>query len=184
MFRLTADALDSLPEVQQVPQHGGIKFDSLQIAFGSDVLILSDLATIFLIRDNVGQRSIYFAWSAGNYPDGTLGLTPYLTTQGLVRKLSMKPVVPSSTIVLSRGLAYVDLPTTEKLLWEVYHYKSAAHKRPHGWVDPPSSSILQLYAVVYGSLANTLRLSGDTAQAIRMDSVAEGVRANLAPDSR
>jgi hypothetical protein len=47
-------------------------------------------------------------------------------------------------------------------------------------VDRPSSSILSLYGVVYGTMANTLRAEGDTAQADRADSVANAVRANLA----
>jgi hypothetical protein len=178
-FRLTEAQLDSLPEVQSVPKNGGIRLDSLEIAFGSEFLQLSDLATIFLIRDNRDQRPIYFAWSAGGYPDQTLGLTPYLVTQGLVRKLQWTPVVPNDSVVLSRGLGYLNLPLTEKLMWDVYHHETAAHRRPRGWVDRPSASILSLYGIVYGTTATTLRSKGDSVQADRADSVADGVRANL-----
>ncbi|HSE66225.1 MAG TPA: DUF2723 domain-containing protein [Gemmatimonadales bacterium] len=180
VFRLTEGQLDSLPELQQVPKNGGIRFDSLEIAFGSEYLQLSDLATIFLIRDNVGQRPIFFAWSAGGYPDQTLGLTPYLITQGLVRKLVMTPVVPKDSVILTRGLGYANLPRTEKLMWDTYHFSTVARNRPRGWVDRPSSSILSLYGVVYGTMANTLRSEGDSTQADRADSVANAVRANLA----
>ncbi len=135
-FRLTEGQLDSLPELQQVPKNGGIRFDSLEIAFGSEYLQLSDLATIFLIRDNVGQRPIFFAWSAGGYPDQTLGLTPYLITQGLVRKLVMKPVVPKDSVILTRGLGYANLPRTEKLMWDTYHYSEVARNRPKGLGGP------------------------------------------------
>ena len=79
--------VDSLPEAMQVPANGGIAFDSLQIRFGQDVLLRQDLATIFLIRDNMGKRPIFFSWSDGGYPDQTLGLSPYLVSQGFVRKL-------------------------------------------------------------------------------------------------
>ena len=94
----------------------------------------------------------------------------------------MKPVVPGDSVVLSRGLGYVNMPRTEHLMWDVYHYQTAAHRRPRGWVDRPSSSILSLYGVVYGTMAQTLRAAGDSVQATRADSVAVGVRYNLAPD--
>ena len=92
MFSLTPAQLDSLPEAMQVPENGGVTFDSLKIAFGQDILMLQDLATIFLIRDNMGKRPIFFSWSDGGYPDQTLGLSSYLVSQGLVRKLMPKPV--------------------------------------------------------------------------------------------
>ena len=97
--------IDSLPEAMRVPAEGGIAFDSLQIRFGQDVLLRQDLATVFLIRDNMGKRPIYFSWSDGGYPDQTLGLSPYLVSQGFVRKLMPKPAVENDSIVLSPGWA-------------------------------------------------------------------------------
>jgi hypothetical protein len=180
VFTLTEAQLDSLPEAMQVPQQGGVAFDSLRLDFGQDVLMLQDLATIFLIRDNMGKRPIYFSWSDGGYPDQTLGLSPYLVSQGLVRKLMPKRVVPNDSIVLNPTLGYLDLPRTEKLLWDVYHWKSAARERPRGWVDRPSGSILQLYAVVYGGASKTFAATGRSDLAARADSVAGAVTRNLA----
>jgi transmembrane protein TMEM260 (protein O-mannosyltransferase) len=179
VFSLTEPQLDSLPEAMRVPEQGGVTFDSLKIAFGQDVLLLQDLATIFLIRDNMGKRPIYFSWSDGGYPDQTLGLSEYLVSQGFVRKLMPKPVVPNDSIVLSSSLGYLDLPRTEKLLWDVYHWKSAARNRPRGWVDQPSGSILQLYAVVYGGASKAFASAGQAAEAARADSVAKQVTRNL-----
>jgi hypothetical protein len=179
VFSLTEAQLDSLPEAMQVPSTGGLAFDSLKIDFGQDILMLQDLATIFLIRDNMGRRPIYFSWSDGGYPDQTLGLSPYLVSQGFVRKLMPKPVVPSDSIVLNPSLGYLDLARTEELLWNVYHWKAAARERPRGWVDQPSGSILQLYAVVYGGVSKTFAAVGQTAQAARADSVANAVTRNL-----
>ena len=59
-----------------------------------------------MIRDNLGKRPIYFSWSDGNYPDGTLGLTEYLLTTGLVRKLMPKPIQEGNGIVLSKTLGF------------------------------------------------------------------------------
>jgi hypothetical protein len=181
VLSLSIAALDSLPEAMQVPANGGLAFDSLQIRFGQEVLMLQDLATIFLIRDNMGKRPIFFSWSDGGYPDQMLGLSPYLVSQGFVRKLMPRPVVASDSIVLSPSLGFLDLPRTEKLLWDVYHWKAAAKDRPHGWVDQPSGSILQLYAVVYGGAAKAFAAAGRGELAARADSVSQGVANNLNP---
>jgi hypothetical protein len=183
VFSLTTAQLDSLPEAMQVPEKGGVTFDSLKIAFGQDVMMLQDLATIFLIRDNMGKRPIFFSWSDGGYPDQTLGLSPYLVSQGLVRKLMPRPVEASDSIVLSPSLGYLDVPRTEKLLWDVYHWPTAARDRPRGWVDRPSGSILQLYAVIYGGAARAFDSAGRKDLAARADSVARSVSENLSPAS-
>jgi hypothetical protein len=171
--------VDSLPEAMQVPANRGINFDSLQIRFGQDVLLRQDLATIFLIRDNAGKRPVFFSWSDGGYPDQTLGLSAYLVSQGLVRKLMRSPVKPDSAIVLSQGLGYLDLPRTRELLWDVYHWQTATRDRPRGWVDQPSGSILQLYSVIYGGAARAFEAAGDSALAARADSVSRDVSDEL-----
>jgi hypothetical protein len=173
------EQIDSLPEAMRVPPEGGVAFDSLQLRFGQDVLLRQDLATIFLIRDNLGKRPVFFSWSDGGYPDQTFGLSPYLVSQGFVRKLMPTPVEANDSIVLSPGLGYVDLPRTETLLWDVYHWRTATRQRPAGWVDPPSGSILQLYSVIYGGVSETLRKAGDSTLAARADSVAREVSEEL-----
>jgi hypothetical protein len=180
VFSLDLAELDSLPEVMQVPEKGGgIKVDGISIVFGQEYLLLQDLATIFLIRDNAGKRPLFFSWSDGGYPDQTLGLSAYLVSQGLVRKLMPQPVEPSDSIVLSQGLGYLDLPRTRSLLWKTYHWQTAARQRPRGWVDLPSSSILQLYSIVYGGAADALRKAGDSVEAARADSIARAVSQNI-----
>jgi hypothetical protein len=178
-LRLKMAEVDSLPEAMQVPSKGGVALDSIQVRFGQDVLLRQDLATIFLIRDNMGTRPIFFSWSDGGYPDQTLGLSPYLVSQGFVRKLLPKTVQPKDSIVLSQGLGYLDLPRTDRLLWDVYHWRSATRTRPYGWVDPPSGSILQLYAVVYGGAARSFEAAGDTVHAQVADSIAREVNREL-----
>jgi hypothetical protein len=172
--------IDSLPEAMRVPADGGVVFDSLQLRFGQDVLLRQDLATIFLVRDNIGgKRPIFFSWSDGGYPDQTFGLSPYLVSQGFVRKLMPRPVEPTDSIVLSPGLGYVDIPRSRRLMWDVYHWQTATRDRPTGWVDPPSGSILQLYSVVYGGMSETFRKAGDSTLAARSDSVAREVSEEL-----
>ena len=172
----TEEQLDSLPEYSRIPKGQGVKFEDVEIAFGSEILERKDIAALYLIRDNIkpGGRPIYFAWSDGGYPDETLGLTAYLVSQGLVRKLYPKPVVPSANVVLS-PMGYTDLERTRALLDKSYHWQSATRARPRGWVDAPSASILRLYAIVYGGIASVLREHGDSALAARADSIAKAV---------
>lgn len=138
-----------------------------------------DLATIFLIRDNLGKRPIYFSWSAGGFPDQTLGLTPYLVTQGFVRKLYSEAVTPNGPVVMSAGMGWMDLERTKSLLWNAYRWQSAARPRATGWVDQPSRSILELYAVIYDGIGRTLLQQGDNAGAAQADSVSAAVVKSL-----
>ena len=171
--------MDSLPEAIAVKQGSGLRVDSLVIAFGQDYLTLQDIATVALIRDNLGKRPIYFSWSDGNYPDGTLGLTEYLLTTGLVRKVMPKPIQEGNGIVLSKTLGFVDVGVTRQLLWETYHWQSATRERPRGWVDVPSSSILQLYGIIYRETGVILKSEGLTEEAARADSIAMAVQQTI-----
>jgi hypothetical protein len=173
---LSLQELDALPEYQQVPKGSGIKFDSLTLRFGQEVLMLQDLATLALIRQNMGKRPVFFSWSTGAYPDQTFGLTDNLISQGFVRKLVPTTVTPNDSIVSSPVVGFMDLPRTEALMWKDYHWQSAARERPFGWIDPPSGSILQLYSVMYHALGATLRQEGDSTKAFRADSIANAVR--------
>jgi hypothetical protein len=179
VLRMSEQDIYEMPEAQLLPPNSGVKFGELQIAFGRDTLILSDLMTVFLIRDNLGKRPIYFAWSDGGYPDQLLNLTEYLLTTGLVRKLSPRKVEPGGPIALNRGLGYIDLERSRTLLFETYNFDAASRARPRGWVDRPSQSILSLYSVVYGTAAASFRAAGDSTLATRADSVAKAVDANL-----
>jgi VanZ family protein len=176
---LSEKEINEMPEAQAVPARSGVKLGDVQVAFGQDsILYLSDLMSIFLIKDNLGKRPIYFAWSDADYPDRTLGLSSYMLTQGLVRKLNPTVLDPKESVVLNRGLGFVDLPRTRDLLFNVYQFDAASRVRPRGWVDRPSQSILSLYSVVYGLVGPSFKASGDSALAVRADSIAQAVDAN------
>jgi hypothetical protein len=183
VLSLSEKEINEMPEAQLVPARSGVKFGNVQIAFGHDTLLLSDLIAVFLIRDNLGKRPLFFAWSDGSFPDQTLGLSTNLLTQGLLRKLSPTPLEAKPPVVLNRGLGYVDLDRTRDLLFKVYQYNAASRARPRGWVDRPSQSILSLYSVVYGTVASSFQAAGDSALAVRADSIAQAVDANAKPDT-
>jgi hypothetical protein len=171
--------LNQMPEVQLLPPNSGVRFGSLELAFGRDTVILADLMTVFLIRDNIGKRPIYFSWSAAGYPDELLNATPYLATEGLARRLNSAPLTAGGAMVLSRSLGFVDLERTRRLLFGTYRYDAASRARPRGWVDRPSQTILSLYSIAYSAGAQSFRMVGDTVAAARADSVAAAVDASL-----
>jgi len=175
---LSEKDINEMPEAQIVPSNSGLKIGDVQIAFGHDTLFLSDLMAVFLVKDNLGKRPIYFAWSDADFPDRTLGLSTHMLTQGLVRKLNPTPLEPREGVVLNRGLGFVDLNRTRDLLFKVYQYDAASRARPRGWVDRPSQSILSLYSVVYGLVGPSFQAAGDSALAVRADSIAQAVDAN------
>ncbi len=179
VLTLTTSQVDSLPEYARAPE-GAIKYGNVEISFEKEqILDRKDLATIFLIRDNLGKRPIYFSWSAGSFPDQTLGLTPYLVTQGFVRKLYPGPVTPGGPVVMSAGMGWMDLERTKSLLWNGYRWQSAARLRSTGWFDPPSRSILELYAVIYDGFGRTMIQQGDSLAAMRADSVSAEIVKSL-----
>ncbi|MEZ4587064.1 MAG: DUF2723 domain-containing protein [Gemmatimonadales bacterium] len=182
VFTVPVDQIDSLPEIMRRPAER-LAFGNVQVEFGDEVIDRKDLATLLIIRDNLGKRPIYFSWSVGTYPDETFGLTPYLVSQGFVRKLYPNPVQPSDSVVMSAGMGWMDMERTRRLL-DAYRAGPVARPRPRGWVDPPSRSILELYAVVFYGVGATLRQQGDTVAGARADSIAEAVaRSLISPDS-
>ncbi len=179
VFAMTIAQLDALNEVSAAPPSGGAQIGNVTLTFGQNYLTKSDLATVLLIRDNLGKRPIYFSWSDGGYPDTVLGLRAYLVTEGLVRRLYDGPVTPDGRrIVVSPDIGYMDAPRTRALVEDVYHWEAAARDRPAGWVDVPSVSILSLYNIVYGSWARWLQSQGDTAGAARPDSISRAIQRN------
>jgi hypothetical protein len=179
VFNLTEAELEAIPLYSRTPSSGTSRFGDVVITFGDDYLEKSDVATALLIRDNLGKRPIYFSWSDGPYPDEKLGLSGYLVTQGLVRRLSPTPVEPTDSIVLSRGFGYLDYSKSDHLLWNEYRYSAAARDRPRGWVDAPSSPMLRLYRLLYTIMSETYRTEGDSVKAVRADSVAQAIERNL-----
>ncbi len=111
-FSLSIPELDSLPEMSSVKKGQVFKVGDIEIKFGTEYVEKKDLAVIFLIRDNLGKRPIYFAWSDANYPDETLGLTQYLVSQGLVRKLYPEPAKEGGPIEFTT-LGFTDIPRTK-----------------------------------------------------------------------
>ena len=182
VFGLTDGQLDSLPECMQVPRRAGSVVDSLQIAFGCDVSHAAGPRDDVPDPGQPGQAAdlLLLERRRLSRPDPGPGPLPRHPGPGAEADAVTghdDQRFPGDNPVL--GL--MDYPRTEKLLWNVYHWKAIARPRPRGWVDPPSASILQLYAVLYRGLAETLRSKGDMAKAAEADSISQAIRINLQP---
>ncbi len=123
---------------------------------GRQYLERADVIVLQAIKDQMGQRPIYFSRTVGPYAD-QFGLTAYLEGQGFVRKLHAQQLAESDSIKLVSAFGWVNVPRTEALAFDVYHGDTAARSRPRGWVDRPSEGILATYGLLYQSLGQVLK---------------------------
>jgi hypothetical protein len=84
-------------------------------------LLPNDILTLSVVQHNVGQRPIVWAITSGK---GFGGLGDYVVQQGLGFTLrTSRPDTTSPALDLRRlAGAPLDIPTTERLLWETYRY--------------------------------------------------------------
>ncbi|MGD2135281.1 MAG: hypothetical protein PVF27_03930, partial [Gemmatimonadales bacterium] len=145
--------LDALAPLLRAEPGMVFQLGTIEPRLQKEYVTRADLMVLILIQDNLGERPIVFSQTVGGQPDA-LGLGPYLLTQGMVRKLMPDTVRLRGDTVAMRGLGATDLPRTETLLFDLYHPERAARERPQGWVDQPSEGIMQLYWLVYASIAD------------------------------
>jgi hypothetical protein len=84
-------------------------------------LLPNDILTLSVVQQNLGRRPVVWAITAGREFGG---LADYVVQQGLGFALRTAPPDTSSPAVDARRLAGapLDIPTTERLLWETYRY--------------------------------------------------------------
>jgi len=84
-------------------------------------LLPNDILTLSVVQHNVGRRPIVWAITSGK---GFGGLGEYVVQQGLGFVLrTARPDTTSPSLDLRRlAGAPLDIPTTERLLWETYRY--------------------------------------------------------------
>jgi hypothetical protein len=81
----------------------------------------NDLVTLDIIRQNLGRRPIVWSVTTGR---GFAGLGEFVVQRGLgFELLSSRPDTTAAWLDLHRfGGAPLDLPTTERLVWDTYRY--------------------------------------------------------------
>jgi hypothetical protein len=139
---LTFDEADSIPLVTQLPDTVVFEEGAIQATIPPRYLERADILVLRMIRDSP-ERPIYFARTSGGYGH-SLGLGPYLLTQGLARKLSRTPINPGKDTILVRGEGFVDVARTSTLWNEIFQAPASIIEKD-GWPDQASASIPILY---------------------------------------
>ena len=161
LMNFSDDQLAALEQYYVLQDKRTVRLASLDVTLdpqmlGRPYLERADVVVLQIIKDQLGQRPIYFSRTVGLYAD-QFGFTPRLEGQGFGRALRVHELQPSDSIKAVASLGWVNLKRTTALMFDVYHAESAARPRPRGWVDHPSEGILSTYGVLYYALAQELQ---------------------------
>jgi len=162
-----ADA-DAIPEYIQITQPQIFRQGNMTLNIQPGYLVRHDLVMLRLIKDALPERPIYVSTGGG----ATLGLDPYLISQGFVQKLVDHPVANAPGIVQISGLN-LDVPRT-KALWDTVYHAPEALIKEGDWIDRASFGIPYTYAFTGAILKEAMLATGDTKSA---DSIMNRVRA-------
>ena len=170
--RMTLDEVDHVPPyvrltTPQLFQAGNIK---AEIAPG--YLEKADILVLRMIKDDTG-RPIYFSRTTGNYAH-TLGLGPYLLTQGFARKLVPNVPTAGRDTVLAPGEGFVDVPRSLALWTDVFTGQRALIAK-NDWPDRASINIPVLYAVTGALLGGILNSDGRSTLAKEIIDTSESI---------
>jgi hypothetical protein len=160
---MTFAEADAIPPVVDVREPLFFRHGKIVAQIPAGPLTRDQIVVLRLIKDAFPERPIYF--TSGGYA-ASLGLGPYLVTQGLVQRLMPNPVTPGPTMLGYPG-GYLDLSRTEALWTHVYR-GPAALIREGGWVDRASLATPYSYAIVGELLAAGLERVGRTAEGARV----------------
>jgi hypothetical protein len=123
------------------------------------VLERADIFVLHLIADN-SERPIYLSSTSGYYAR-ELGISDYLLTQGLARKVLMAPPTASKDTVDLPGIGWMDVSRT-RALWNQFKAPSSLIRRGD-WVDRASANIPSIYVMNGYFLAEGLARAGERA---------------------
>jgi hypothetical protein len=178
--KMTMDQMDSLPIYVpiQSPQLFRVAgtgltatIDPRQLQNG--VIERADIMVLQMIKDAWPSRPVYFSRTAGNYGQ-TLGLQPYLLTQGLARKLLPQVPTPGRDTIIIPGEGFVDVARSAKLWNEVFQAPNSLIRRGD-WIDQPSVGIPYLYVQSGMMLGEALNSTGRSQEGAKVLSTAEAI---------
>jgi hypothetical protein len=122
-------------------------------------LMPNDILSLSVVQQNVGRRPIVWGITAGRE---FAGLTDYVIQQGLGFTLQTSRPDTTSAALDTRRLAGVplDLPTTERLVWETYRYAGLL-EGDVGRLESTSSSIASTLSFPFVQLAYSYSSRGN-----------------------
>ncbi|MBA3645872.1 MAG: DUF2723 domain-containing protein [Gemmatimonadaceae bacterium] len=130
------------------------------------ILERADLFVLYMIRDAFPERPIYISRTTGGYAN-ELGLTPYLVTTGLARKLFVTRPDSTSGFISVPGEGWFDLPRSVTM-WNADFLAPTSLVKHDPWVDRASVGIPYLYVRTGAVLSAVLASQGQAAEATRI----------------
>lgn len=126
------------------------------------IFYTSDFVAARVIQGNLGRRPIAWSVTTGK---NFLSLDPYLIQRGLVLELQPSPPDSMAPGIDRQRLAgaLLDVPTTERLVWETYRYGDLGGE-PGGATDVTSRSFANTLALPPTQLAYSYQALGDEAK--------------------
>jgi len=160
---MTFNQADSVPIGQEFTQPQLFVKDKIRAVIPPHFFARADWFVMKMVQD--GTRPIYLSRTSGNYAH-ELGLSGYMLTQGLARKLMPDSVRAGQDTVSVPGEGMVDVPRTMEL-WKEFKAPASLIKK-NDWVDRPSVGIPYLYVSTGVLLYEALTEQGKTREAAGM----------------
>jgi len=155
-LKMTMSEADSVPIGTDLTQPQLFVKDHIRAVVPAHFLARADWFVLKMIQD--GTRPIYLSRTSGNYAT-ELGISGYMLTQGLARKLMPDSVRAGKDTLAVPGEGMVDLPRT-MALWKEFK-APASLIRKNDWVDRPSVGIPYLYVSTGVILYEALMTKGE-----------------------
>ena len=168
----TPEEADSIPEVIRLDTPEKFDAGDIHTTIPPGYITRDQLFVLRLVHDAMPTRPIYFSNAA--YPN-TLGLGPYIVSEGLAVHLMPSPVTESASVARTEG-GMVNVPAS-LALWRTTFRGRASFERQGSWIDPASLVMPAQYVFAGSLLGAALARKGETADA---DAVQRDLRQLLA----
>jgi hypothetical protein len=166
-------AVESLPPYMILREPAQMRKDSLVATIQPGVVSRDQLVVLSIIKDSFPERPLFIARSTGGYAE-TLGLEPYMLTQGMVRKVMPAPIEEGPGLALVAGEGWVDV-NRSAALWEQSYRGNTALTRLDDWMDRASANIPFIYVNTAVLIAEGLTRQGETTRAEAVYAEAEQI---------
>ena len=127
LHTMTDSMIGSAMSGYVVPQNQRVTLGSVSRNLKAGTFLLpNDILTLSIVQQNVGRRPIVWAITTGREFGG---LSEYVVQQGLGYSLRSSRPDTTSPALDTRRLAGapLDIPTTERLVWDTYRYADLLH---------------------------------------------------------
>ena len=160
-LKMTFAKADAIPPGVILRQPEQFRHGDITATIPQGFLSRDQIIVLRMISDAFPERPIYFA--GGGYAQ-SLGLGPYLLTQGLVEKLEPQPVATTPETLSMAGGGHLDVARTAAL-WNTVYQGPRALIAQGDWIDVASKASAINYEVTGALLAQALGRQGKTTEA-------------------